>query len=123
MLSRVTLPFPGTAFRAVWLGSHEPRLALLWFFAVDCSPAYCAGHIKKPIPANRGWAAPSVNTHTMASQLHISPWQEECRSSPLSDRPRAMGLLPKNAGFDFRYSELGIANPPGVVCQRCELVR
>src|SRR5436305_1640322 len=42
---------------------------------------------------------------------------------PVAGSTHGHGLLPKNAGFELRYIEFGIANPPGVLCQRCDWVR
>jgi hypothetical protein len=43
--------------------------------------------------------------------------------APVAGSTQGHGLLPKKAGFAVRYIELGMVNPPGVLCQRCEFVR
>jgi hypothetical protein len=43
--------------------------------------------------------------------------------APVAGSTHGHGLLPKKAGFELRYIEFGMANPPGVLCQCCEFVR
>jgi hypothetical protein len=43
-------------------------------------------------------------------------------TAPIAGSDHGHGLLPKKAGFEVRYIEFGIGNPPGVLCQCCEFV-
>lgn len=42
--------------------------------------------------------------------------------APVVGSTHGHALVPKKAGFEARYIEFGMANPPGVLCQRCEFV-
>ena len=44
-------------------------------------------------------------------------------SAPVVGSTHGQASPPKKAGAEGKYSEFGMENPPGVLCQRCEFVR
>src|SRR5262245_26084272 len=65
------------------------------------------GERPRPLPAKVSYLA-------LAGSVYIAP---------VAGSIHGHGLSPKKAGFDVRYIDSGMANPPGVLCQCWVFVR